>query len=133
MSVIKLLVNRTCGAIELPFVKSSYYIMEPGAVSSFTLSAESVVTHDGMASIIITIIQDNKFWGIRRSGQLNIAVSRGNRNGSWKRIRGIDGSFIQAGAIINGHERYIPIWVTTINCKYIFEAVIKFPVFVFSH
>ena len=33
--------------------------------------------------------------------------SRGNINGKWKRFRGISGSFVQTGTIINEHGRKI--------------------------
>ena len=71
--------------------------METGAVYYFPPSTERVVTHDGMASVIIIIIQDNNVWLFRSSAQLTNIVSRGNRNGSWKRIRGIAGYFVWGG------------------------------------
>ena len=79
--------------------------MEPVEVSSFPLFTSRVVTNDGMVSVRIIIIQKNKLWGVRRGGKINSIVSRGNRNGIWKSIRGIVGSYFQAGTIINDNDR----------------------------
>ena len=68
--------------------------METGGVSSFYSDTERVVTHNGMVSVKIIIIQENNLWLVRRGGKCTNIVSRGNINGSWKRVRGIAGSFV---------------------------------------
>ena len=40
-----------------------------------------------------------------RGGHSTNRFSRGNINGSWKRIRGIADYYVQDGTIINGHGR----------------------------
>ena len=67
--------------------------MEPVAVSSSRPAMARVVTHDGMLSVRIIRICFKKLWGIGKGGQRTNRFSRGNRNGSWKRIRGIPGFF----------------------------------------
>ena len=68
--------------------------MDPGEVSSFCPDTEMVVTHNGMVSVKIIRIQENNLWLFRRGGKYTNIVSRGNINGSWKRVRGIAGSFV---------------------------------------
>ena len=102
--------------------------MEPGALSSFCPATERVVTHDGMLSVRIIRIQDKELWGVKRGGKRTSRVSRGNRNGSWKRMIGISGYFVRAGTIINGNRRETQSWANTINWKEIIEAVIKCPI-----
>ena len=50
---------------------------------------ERVVAHGGMLSVRTIRIKENNLWVIRRGGKHTNRVSRGNRNGSWKWIRGI--------------------------------------------
>ena len=107
--------------------------MDPGSVSSFPPSTSRVVTNDGMVSVRIIIIQKNKLWGVRRGGQINSIVFRGNRNGIWKSIRGILGSYFQAGTIINGNNSYIKSQSNAINWNGIIESVINCPDIVLSH
>ena len=94
----------------------------------FSTSKERVVTHDVMVSVRIITIQDNNLWGVRSGGQITNRFSRDNRNGSWKRIRGIAGYYVRAGTIINGHGRQIQIWATTIKWKDTSESVKKCPI-----
>ena len=61
--------------------------MDPGAVSC----RESVVTHDGMVSVIIIRIQYNNLWGIISSGKSNKIFFIDNRNVRWKLMRFIAG------------------------------------------
>ena len=68
--------------------------MDPGEVSSFCPDTERVVTHNGMMSVKIIRIQENNLWLVIRGGKYTNIVSRGNINGSWKRVRGIAGSFV---------------------------------------
>ena len=56
-----------------------------------------VVTRGGMASVIIIIIWFKKLWVIVRGGQRTKRVFRDIRNGSWKKIRDILGSFFGRG------------------------------------
>ena len=60
-----------------------------------------VVTHDGMLSVRIIMINYNNLWGVRRGVQNTKRVYRGNINDIWKLIRGISQSFVQMGTIIN--------------------------------
>ena len=76
--------------------------MEPGAVFSCSPSMERFVTHDGMLSVVIIIIQENKLWVFRRGGKHTTRVFRGNISGIWELIRGIPVSFVWSGGIING-------------------------------
>ena len=55
MTVIKMLVNRSCRAIETRFL-ASYSIMDPRAVSYLSPAMELVVTNDRMVSVGITRI-----------------------------------------------------------------------------
>ena len=48
------------------------------------------------------MIQDNKFWGIRRGGQSTNRFSIGNRTVSWKWIRVMSGYFVRPRTIIMG-------------------------------
>ena len=107
--------------------------MDPGAVSSLNPATSKVVTHDGMFSVRIIIIQDNDLWGFRRGGQCKNRVYRGNINGRWKQVRGISGSFVWAGNIINGNTREFQRWDITIFCEGIIEAVIKHTIILFYH
>ena len=68
--------------------------MDPGEISSFCPATERVVTHKGMVSVNIIRIQENNLWLVRRGGKYTNIVSRGNINGSCKRVRGIAGSFV---------------------------------------
>ena len=77
--------------------------MEPGSVSLFCPATERVATHNGMMNVSIVIIQDNNFGGVRRIGQHNNRVFRGNINGIWKLIRGIEGYLFRARTFINGN------------------------------
>ena len=76
---------------------------------------ERVVTRDGMVSFMIIVIWFLKLWLIRRGGKRTNRVSGGNINDSWKRIRGIMGSFVWVGTITNGNERDIKNGGTRIN------------------
>ena len=88
-------------------------------------------------NIIRVITQNYRFilfsLGIGRLGEITSRISGGNRNGSWKRIRGILGSFVPAGNIFNGNGMDIQSWATKINCKGIIEAVIKCHIVVLYH
>ena len=42
---------------------------------------------------------------MRRGGQNNNRILRGNIDGNWEQIWGIEGSFMQAGYIVNGYLR----------------------------
>ena len=84
-----------------------------------------VVFIDGIVSVSIIKSWDSDLWGIRRGDQNNNRVLRGKRDGIWKKIRGISGSFIQAGTIINGNKREIQIWDTKTSWKWITESVIN--------
>ena len=55
------------------------------------------------------------------------------KNGSWKGIIGISGSFVWVGTIINGNGRDIQILANTTNWKWIIESVIDCPIILFSH
>ena len=68
--------------------------MDPGEVSYFCPDTERVVTNNGMVSVKIIRIQENNLWFVRRGVKFTKIVSRGNINGSWKRVRGIAGSFV---------------------------------------
>ena len=72
--------------------------------------------------------QENKFWQIRRGGQSTNIFFRGNRDGSWNKIRVITGYFIPAGPIINGNGMVIQSLATKIIWKGIIEAFINCPV-----
>ena len=52
-------------------------------------------------------ILDKYLWGIIMGGQSTNRFFRGNRDGIWKDIRGISGSFICSGIIINVNGRDI--------------------------
>ena len=71
-------------------------------------------------------------WQIRRGGQSNRWFFRGNIYGRWNQVKGIMGSFIRAGTIINGNGRDIQSRANTISWKAIIEAAIKRPVVVLS-
>ena len=107
--------------------------MKHVSVSYFNPVMSSVVTNNDMLSVRINIIQDKNLWGVRRGGQYNSIVFIGNRNVSWKRIRGISGSFVWAGTITNGNVRDIQRWANNVNWKGIIEAVIKCTVVVLYH
>ena len=94
---------------------------------------DSVVTHGVMVIGRIIIIQYNNLWGVRRVGQRTNRVSVDNRNGIWKRIRGIADYYVWAGTIVNVYGIDIQIWSTTINWKDISEAVINFPIISLYH
>ena len=53
----------------------------------------------------IRIISRKEIWRIRRDGQSNNSILRGNIDGSWDQIWGISGSLFQAGSIIKGNGR----------------------------
>ena len=133
MTVINPLFNWTRGAIEPRFVVAHFSFMEPGALSTCFPVISRVSTHDGMLSVKIIRFFYRKLWGIGRGGQCTTRVSRGNRNGSWKWIRGIPEYFVRAGNIINGKVRDIQIWYTKINWKGIIGAVINYPIIVLSN
>ena len=83
--------------------------MELGSVSYFHTDMERVVTHGGMLSVSTIRIQDRELWGIRRGGKHTNIFSRGNRNFSWKWIRGISVCFGGQGIssmVIGGIFRY---------------------------
>ena len=107
--------------------------MEPVSVLSTYPGMKRVLIHYVMLSVRIIRIQDKELWGVKRGGKRTSRVSRGNRNGSWKRMIGISGYFVRAGTIINGNRRETQSWANTINWKEIIEAVIKCPIVVFSH
>ena len=86
-----------------------------------------------MYSVRIITILFNKLWGTGRSGKCTNIVSRGDKNGIWKRIRGIPGSFVWAVTIINRNVREIQICATKINRKGIIELVINCPIIVLSY
>ena len=67
--------------------------MEPREVSSSPPANIRVVTRDDIVSVGIIKSYDNNSWGFRRGGQITDIGYRGNRNGSWKRIWGIEGFF----------------------------------------
>ena len=90
------------------------------------------VTHYGILINSSITTQDKKLLGLVRGGQLSNRVYRANINIIWKHIRGIYGSFVWKGNIINGIGRYIKSWANTINRKGVVEAVIKFPITVLS-
>ena len=106
--------------------------MGPGEVSSFCPDTEMVVIHNGMMSVRVTIIQENNLWVFRRGGKCTNIFSRGNINASWKRVRGIVGSFVRAGTIINGHGRETQSWATKTTWKVIIEASINCSIIVIS-
>ena len=94
-----------------------FFTIKPGAVSSFCPDTERIVTHNGMVSFMTIIIWFKTLWLIGRGGKRTNRVSRGNINGSFKRIRLILVSFWGAGTIINENERDIQSWGTRINLK----------------
>ena len=61
--------------------------MKSVSVYYFCPVMERIVTHDGMASIMIIINWIKMLWVTGRGGQCTKIFSRGNRNGNWKRIR----------------------------------------------
>ena len=67
--------------------------MESGAVSSSRPATARFVTHDGMLSVRIIVIWFNKLWGIGRVVQHTNRFFGGDRNGIWKRVRGVPGYF----------------------------------------
>ena len=71
-------------------------------------------------------------WLIIRGGKSTSILFIGNRDGIWKQIWGIRGSFMRASSIIDGNGSYIQILDTTISRKGISEAVINRPVVVLS-
>ena len=71
--------------------------------------------------------------GVRKDGHINNIVFRGKRNVIWNQIRGIVGSFLQSGTIINGHGEEIQICDNTINWKGIVESFIKFTEVILSY
>ena len=95
--------------------------MEPGAVSSCRPAMAQIVTHDGILSVKIIIIQDKNLWVFRKCEQKTNRVYRGNINVSWKRIICILGSFVWERTIINGNGREIQILANTIKHKGIIE------------
>ena len=107
--------------------------MEPGSLSSFRPEKARFVTHDVIYSVRIIRIWFNNLWEIGRVSQRANIFSIGNRNGSWKLIRGIPGYFVWEGTIINGNGRQIQRWDTTINWKGIIEEVINFTIVILSH
>ena len=72
-------------------------------------------------------------WGVIIGGQCTNIVYIGNRNGIWKWFRCTIGYFVWAGTIINGHRRYIQIFLNTIIWKRMIEQVIKYPIIVISN
>ena len=62
---------------------------------------ERIVANDDMLSVRIITIWFNQLCGIGRGGKFTNRFTRGNRNGIWKKIRGIPGSFVWAGTTIN--------------------------------
>ena len=63
-----------------------------------------------MVRVMIIRSYDKELWIIRRGGQSTSRVFRGNIYGIWKQIRGIAGSLIWAGTIINENGREIQSW-----------------------
>ena len=53
----------------------------------------------------IRIMIRKEIWQIIRGGKITNRVFRRNRDGSWKQIWGISGSFVRAGSTINGDRR----------------------------
>ena len=104
-----------------------YSIMYPGSVSSFPPTAARYLTHDGIVSVRIIIIQENNFWGVRRGAQSTNRVSRSNINGSCKSIIVIERLFFQVATIINGNGGGgVQNWSNTINWKGIIESFINY-------
>ena len=133
MTLISHLVHWTRWAIGYWFFVVSIFTMRHGSVSSFFPSREFFVAHNGMTSVMIIIIWFKELWVIRGLGQLNNKFYRGKINWIWKRIRGITGSFVRAGAFIDGNGREIQIWCNRINWKEIIEAVVNCPIVVLYH
>ena len=73
------------------------------------------VSRDDMVSFRSTRSYDTNLLVPIRGGQSNKKMYEGKSDGSWKRIRGIAGSFVWYETIINGYGREIQIWITTIN------------------
>ena len=111
---------------------ASYSIIMPISVSSFLRGIARFVSHDYMVSVRSIQIQENNFWVVRKGGQSNNRVSIGNRDGIWKRIRGIEGYFVQSETITNRHGSDNQIWTITINQKGVVEAFKNCPVIILS-
>ena len=86
-----------------------------------------------MLSFRIIIIWYKKLRVIGRGGQHTNKFSIGNINVISKRIRGIPGSCVRVGTVINGKGREVQIWDTKFNRKGMIESVIKCPVVLFYH
>ena len=133
MTVIKFLVFvRERGAIEPGLFIASFIIMFPRAVSYFHPATVRLICIHCMSMVRIIRRQDKESWQISRGVQSTTIFFRSNRDGSWKHIGGITGSFMWAGSIINGNGRQIQIWATKIICKVIIGSVIKRTVVVLS-
>ena len=98
----------------------------------FHLDMVRLIFLHGMARVRIIRSQQKELWLIRSGGQSTNKFFIRNIYGSWKHIRGIAGSFIWEGSIINGNGRYIQSQDTTIIWKGIIEAIINRPIVILS-
>ena len=79
--------------------------MFPRSVSSFHPDTARLIFLHNTAMVGIIRRYYKEFWIIRRGGQSNNRVFRGNRDGIGNYIWGIPGSFMWAGYIISGNGR----------------------------
>ena len=133
MSEISAIVSWAPGSIEPQVLLAPFSAMKHGAVSYLCPSMERLVTHYCTVSVMVIRIWFKNLQLIGRGGKRNNIVYMVNIYGSWKRIRGIMGYFVQVGDIINGNGRDIQIWYTRINWKGIIESVINCYIVLFSN
>ena len=78
---------------------------------------------DGIVSVRSTRSQETNFWGVGRGHESINIFYRGNIDGSWKWIRGIEVFFVWSKTITDGNGREIKIWTNKTNWKGIVSAV----------